>query len=1186
MRLEGLMKSLRESSDFKDILSNIENKKVPAGVFGLSDSSRAYVIGGLFQELDKPFVVFAQNDIDARNIFEDLSLYTTSVYFLPSREVVFYNIEAISGDLRWERLKVIRKILSPGKKIIVTSIEALASTYVPVDLYREYTFKIKEGGTLLLNELNVKLIQSGYNRVDLVEGRGEFSLRGGILDVFPPTSPDPYRIELFGDEVDSIRSFNTESQRSIERIKSIEIFPAKEIILKKENIEKGYNAIEREMQAAAEKLKKGKKKEASERLKEITNSNLESLKENWDFETIESFLPYFYEKPATLFEYLQDYTIVIDDPQRCKGRLDSLFFEFEDDYLSFLERGNILPGQNKLLVDKDFIFQDLEGREVITLDAIAKTARVLEPKSIVSFSQLSLQNYQGRIELLIQDIKENNSKGFKTVILSGTRPRGERLVSTLADYGITSSYKDIFDDIMPGEVLITFGSQLKGFEFPELKISVISDKEVFGEAKRKSARKFAKKGAGKIKSFTELKPGDYVVHLNHGIGVYKGIKQLELQGFKKDYLELSYAGNDTLYVPVEQLDMVQKFIGSEGKSPKINKLGNSEWSKAKSKARKSIEEVAEDLVKLYAVRSSVKGFRFTEDTVWQKQFEDEFPYDETEDQLSAIEDIKKDMESEKVMDRLLCGDVGYGKTEVAMRAAFKAVMDSKQVAVLVPTTILAQQHYQNFVQRFSDFPVKIGLMSRFRTPTQHKDTLKALKRGEVDILIGTHRILQKDVGFKDLGLLVVDEEQRFGVTHKEKIKGLKKNVDVLTLSATPIPRTLHMSLVGVRDISVIETPPKERLPVQTYVVEYNDQLIRDAILREMHRGGQVYFVHNRVETILETSNYLSKLVPEARIAIGHGQMNERELEEVIVDFMAKEYDVLVSTTIIETGMDIKNVNTMIINDADKMGLSQLYQLRGRVGRTNKMAYCYLTYRKDKILTEVAEKRLKAIKDFTELGSGFKIALKDLEIRGAGNIMGSSQHGHMASVGYDLYCRMLEDTIKLIKGEIDKEPVETTVDIRIDAYIPESYIEDEVQKIEVYKKIASISSFDDMMDMTEELVDRFSDIPASVINLMEIAYVRSIGKNLGIEEIKETGDEVMLKFESSDSLDENLVKSVIDKYSKQIVFRYGEKPAIACKLKEIKHGDIIEFLMEFLKFMNENKPAKHVKIREENGIEKN
>jgi transcription-repair coupling factor (superfamily II helicase) len=538
------------------------------------------------------------------------------------------------------------------------------------------------------------------------------------------------------------------------------------------------------------------------------------------------------------------------------------------------------------------------------------------------------------------------------------------------------------------------------------------------------------------------------------------------------------------------------------------------------------------------------------------------------------------------MDRLLCGDVGYGKTEVAMRAAFKAVMDGKQVAVLVPTTILAQQHYNNFVNRFSDFPVKIGLMSRFRTPAQHQDTIKALKKGEVDIVIGTHRILQKDISFKELGLLVVDEEQRFGVTHKEKIKNMKKNVDVLTLSATPIPRTLHMSLVGVRDISVIETPPKERHPIQTYVVEYNDQLVRDAILREIHRGGQIYFVHNRVETIQKISSYVSSLVPEARVATAHGQMGERELEKVIVDFMKNEYDVLVSTTIIETGMDIQNVNTMIINDADKMGLSQLYQLRGRVGRTNKIAYCYLTYRKDKILTEVAEKRLKAIKDFTELGSGFKIALKDLEIRGAGNMMGSSQHGQMASIGYDLYCRMLEDTIKLIKGEIEKEPVETSIEMKIDAFIPETYIEDEVQKIEIYKKIASISSYEDMTDIIEELVDRFSDIPYSVTNLMDIAYIRSLGKKLEIEEIKETGDELILKFDSVESINEKLFKSVIDKYSKQIVFRYGEKPVIACKLNVIKRGNIIEFLEEFLKFMIDNNTTEKDHIREENEIEKN
>ena len=1172
MRLEGLMKSLSSAREFKDIIKGIEKKRIPVGIFGLSESSRSFIMCGVYEELDKPFIIFTHSDVEARNIYEDLSLYTTSVYFLPTREVVFYNIDAISGDLRWERLKVIREILSPGKKIIVASVEALAANYIPVNLYKEYTFNISVGEINNFEELNIKLLQSGYQRVDLVEGRGEFSIRGGILDIFPPISTEPYRIELFGDEVDSIRSFNIESQRSIDKVNNIEIFPAKEIILKKDNIDKGADSIRKDLNHILDRFKQAKNKEAYDKIKQLIGSNIESLKESWDFETIESFLPYFYDAPSSFFEYIKDYYIIFDDIQRCKGKVDSVFFEFEDNYKSFLERGNILPKQNELLVSKNSIFQQLESKTIITLDAISKANRVLEPKAIVNFSEITLNNYHGKIDLLIQDIRDKKSRGFKIVILSGTRPRGERLVNTLRENGIESSYKDVFREIQSGEVIITFGSQMKGFEFPELRLSVISDKEVFGEAKRKASRKIEKKGAGKIKSFTELKPGDYVVHANHGIGIYKGIKQLELQGFKKDYLDLSYDGNDKLYVPVEQLDMVQKYIGSEGKLPRVSRLGSAEWSKAKVKAKKSIQETAEELVKLYAIRSSVKGYRFSKDNVWQNQFEEEFPYEETEDQIVAIEDIKKDMESEKVMDRLLCGDVGYGKTEVAVRAAFKSVMDSKQVAFLVPTTILAQQHYNNFVQRFSDFPVTIDILSRFRTPAQHKETLKSVKNGGVDILIGTHRILQKDVQFKDLGLLIVDEEQRFGVSHKEKIKNLKKNIDVLTLSATPIPRTLHMSLVGVRDISVIETPPKERQPIQTYVVEYNDQLIRDAILREINRGGQVYFVHNRVENIREVSNYVSKLVPEARIAVAHGQMNERELENVIVDFMKNEYDVLVSTTIIETGMDIQNVNTMVINDADKMGLSQLYQLRGRVGRTNRIAYCYLTYKKDKILTEVAEKRLKAIKDFTELGSGFKIALKDLEIRGAGTMMGSSQHGHMASIGYDLYCRMLEDTIKLIKGEIEQEPVETTVEIKIDAFIPETYIEDEVQKIEVYKKIASISSYDDMMDMIEELVDRFSDIPVSVTNLMNIAYIRSLGKELGIEEIKDADNEILIKFEGKSRIDENIVKGILKNYSKQIFFKMGDKPIIVCKLANIKRENLLTFLKELLKFMSETKKS--------------
>ncbi|MBL4936909.1 transcription-repair coupling factor [Clostridium sp. YIM B02515] len=1155
MRLKGLMQPLKQSKEFEEIINAVEKRRYPIGVFGLSESARGYLIHGVYDELDKPFLILTHNDVEAKNLYEDLNLYIPNVFYFPTKEVVFYNIDAISGDLRWERLKVIREMSKKSKKIIVASIESLAQKYIPFELYKEYTFKYSVSDTLNINELNEKLIQAGYERVDVVEAKGQFSIRGGIMDIYPPLGALPYRIELFGDEIDSIRTFNTESQRSIEKVKSIEIFPAKEMILNRENILKASADIEEDLKLVLASLKSKKNKEAMEKINSIIKGNLESLKESWSFETIESYLPYFYNNTSSFLDFFQDGFVVIDDVQRCQGKLDSVYFEFEENYKSFLQLGNILPKQGNLLVPKEELLEKLTYSNVLTLNSIPKSTKILAPRAIISFTQITLHNYHGQLDLLIEDIKDKKARGFRTVILSGTRPRGERLVATLRDRGIESSYSDIVNDIALGQVVITFGNQLRGFEYPDLKVCVISDKEVFGEAKRKKTSK-PKKGVSKIKSFTELKVGDYVVHTNHGIGVYRGIKQLELQGHIKDYLQLSYDSGDMLYVPVDQLDLVQKYIGQEGKNPKINKLGGTEWAKAKSKVKKSIEEIAEDLVKLYAVRATLKGHSFSKDTVWQKQFEEEFPYDETPDQITAIEDIKRDMQSDKPMDRLLCGDVGYGKTEVAIRAAFKAVMDGKQVAFLVPTTILAEQHYNNFVQRFSDFPVKVDMVSRFRTAAQQKATLKAVKEGNVDILIGTHRLLSKDLQFKDLGLLIIDEEQRFGVTHKEKLKEFRKNIDVLTLSATPIPRTLHMSLVGVRDISVIETPPEERYPIQTYVVEFNDQLIRDAIMREINRGGQVYFVYNRVETIRDTASYLHKLVPEARIAVGHGQMSEKELEGVVIGFVKNEYDILVSTTIIETGMDIPNVNTIIINDADKMGLSQLYQLRGRVGRSNRIAYAYLTYRKDKILTEVAEKRLKAIKEFTELGSGFKIAMKDLEIRGAGNMMGSAQHGHMAAIGYDLYCRMLEDMVKLIKGEIDKEPIETTVELKVDAFIPVDYISDEMQKIEVYKKIAAISSFEDMIEIQDELIDRFSDIPPSVENLINIAYIRSIGKQFGIEEIKQKGNELLFQFESNDYIKGDLVNALIGKYNRNISFKNDKKPIIAFKLGDLKQEELI------------------------------
>ena len=1170
MRLQGVMQPLKDNMKFKSITEKISEKTFPINIYGISESGKSYIINGIFEENDNSMVVVTHSDVDAKNLYEDLSFYTTDVFYFPVREVVFYNVDAISGDLRWARLKVIKEILqNERKKIIVTSIDALTSLYTPKEYYLRYSMIIKTGDDIDLKEISKSLLQCGYERVEVVEGKGEFSFRGGILDVFPPTSAYPYRVELFGDEVDSIRTFNTESQRSIEKVEEFSIFPSKEVIVDDECRSRAVQNINEELKKVIANVSK-ENKESVDKIKGIVGKNIELLNNTYYFETIDSYLPFFYEKLDSFFDYLQGYTFVVDDFKRSSGKMESIYYEFNENYMSFLQRGDILPSQNSLLLNKGELESKLENSSLITLSSFLNKSDGLFNTVDIGFEEVTLNKYNGQLNMLIEDIQERKEKKYKTVILAGTRPRGERLVKTLMEKGIFSTYKDSIDKIEAGEVVITFGNLLRGFDYPELELSIISDKDIFGETRRKrSGKAVRKKGVAKITSFAELKPGDYVVHANHGIGVYKGIKQMAAGGTTRDYLDIVYDKGDKLYVPVDQLDLVQKYIGSEGNSPKINKLGGAEWQKAKAKARKSINEIAQDLVKLYAARATLKGHSFGKDTEWQRQFEDEFPYEETPDQLASLEEIKSDMESDKPMDRLLCGDVGYGKTEVAIRAAFKAVMDGKQVAFLVPTTILADQHYNNFIKRFSDFPIKIDMISRFRTPKQQKATLQALKEGNVDILIGTHRLVSKDIVFKDLGLLIVDEEQRFGVAQKEKIKGMKKNVDVLTLSATPIPRTLHMSLTGVRDISVIETPPEDRYPIQTYVVEQNDQLIRDAILREIGRGGQVYFVYNRVESIDSMANYIRDLVPECKVGIMHGQMTEKELETEMIAFMNKEYDVLVCTTIIETGIDISNVNTMIVHNADKMGLSQLYQLRGRVGRANRIAYAYFIYTKDKILTEVAEKRLKALKDFTELGSGFKIAMRDLEIRGAGNMMGSSQHGHMASIGYDLYCRMLEDTIKLIKGEIENEPIDTSVDIKVDAFIPSSYITDEIQKIEVYKKIAAIENINDFMEIKSELEDRYSSIPDSVYNLMDIAYIKSICKGLYIEDIKETAKELRFKFVKGYKGFEDIYSVLLNQYKDDVILYFGETPSFAIKLANIKKETALEYYKKLLKDISEN-----------------
>ncbi len=1150
MRLDGLMKPMEESAEYNEIDRGIQNHRFPIGVFGASESSKAYFIYSIFKNHDNNILILTQSDMEARNLYEDLSFFTPYVYYLPIKEVVFYNIDIISGDVRWERLKVFNWMLTSSKKIIVTCIETLATRLIPRGLYEKYKFTIKTGDKVDIKSLCKKLIECGYKRCETIENKGYFSVRGGIIDIFCPIEPLPYRIELFGDEVDSIRTFNTDTQRSIDKIKLAKIFPAKELVITDEIMKSGYENIDADFKSF---ILSNLDKEIKDKVVSNVSHNLENLKENYYFENIDSYFNYFYKESCNLLDYIGESFVFLDDPERCKGKLDSIFFEFEDTFKMLIQRGEVLPNQGNLLINKEELLGTLSLKKILLLDVLTKRYKFISPKYSVSFNEITLHEYHGQLEYLIEDIKDKRERGLSIVILSGTRTRGERLVDTLRDYGLESRYSDTLEDLSRKEIVITFGSQLRGYEFPNLNICLISDKEVFGEAKRKLVKaKTSKKGVSKIKSFTELKPGDYIVHVNHGIGIYKGIIQLTVDKVIKDFILIQYEKEDKLYVPVEQLDMVQRYIGSEGSNPKINKLGSQEWIKAKKKVKNQVEEIAADLIKLYAERSTIKGFKFSKDTVWQNQFEDEFAYEETQDQLMAIDEIKKDMENDKVMDRLLCGDVGYGKTEVVLRAAFKAVMDGKQVAILVPTTILAQQHYNNILKRFSDFPVTVDMLSRFRTKVQQKQTLLNLKSGNLDILVGTHRLIQKDIEFKNLGLLIVDEEQRFGVTHKERLKSLKKNVDVITLSATPIPRTLHMSLIGVRDISVIETPPEERYPIQTYVVEYNEQLIRDAILKEISRGGQVYFVHNRVENILETKHYLSKLIPEVRIAVAHGQMHERELENVILSFTKNDYDVLLTTTIIETGMDIQNVNTMIMNDADKLGLSQLYQLRGRVGRTNRIAYCYLTYRKEKVLTEVAEKRLKAIKDFTELGSGFKIALKDLEIRGAGNMMGSAQHGHMASVGYDLYCKMLEDSIKLLKGEIKEEVVETTIEVKVDAYIPDKYINEEMEKIQIYKKIAAIENLQDKNMIEEELEDRFGEIPHSVNNLIRIAYIKSLARNIGVEELKQKSNEVLFIYKDNLKMDTVKIQNIIKNSNKKIYYKAMEtKPTFAYKFSDEK-----------------------------------
>ena len=1101
--MNALLAPLTEWAEYgaaRDILKN----KGRIHVTGAVDSEKVHLIQGL--TYDVPVRVIATySDLRAKEIADDLKALSRNVFIFPAKDLIFYQADIHGNKLTLDRIRALRRLLSGQPVTLVTTFDALMTPMPPKSVFENNILDIGKDSIIEEKAIAAKLTAMGYERNYQVEKPGEFSIRGGIIDVFDMTEENPYRIELWGEDIESIRSFDIESQRSLENLSAIRVFPASEMVLSKADINKGLERIKKEAAGQIESLRSAFRTEEAHRLDVTVRTLIEDLTELGIKTNLEGYIKFFYDETCNLCDYMRndDSVLIIDEPLRVREHVNAVSLEFADSMSSRLEKGYILPAQAELLSGMEEVLAKTGRLPMLEVATLEEKKTLVKCDLKVNITAKTMPGYKGHIDLMIKDLKNYKKLKYRVMILSMSRTRAKRMAEELRDYEISAVYSDDpLREVLPGECVLKYGALSKGFEYPLLKFAVISESDYLGERNKKKPR--VKKYSGqKIKDFGELKVGDYVVHENHGLGIYRGIEKVEANKVTKDYMKIEYGDGGILYVLATGFDVIQKYASQDAaKKPKLNKLGTKEWTNTKTKVKEAVDVVAKDLVELYARRQSKEGFVFSKDTVWQKEFEELFPYEETEDQLSAIADTKADMESGRIMDRLICGDVGYGKTEIALRAAFKAVTDGKQVAVLVPTTILARQHYDTFTHRMKDFPIKVGMLSRFRTAAENRQTIQDMKKGMVDIVIGTHRLLSKDVEFKDLGLLVVDEEQRFGVTHKEKIKQLKEDVDVLTLSATPIPRTLHMSLAGIRDMSLLEEPPGERLPIQTFVCEYNEEMVREAIVREISRNGQVYYVYNRVNNIADIAANIAKLVPEANVAYAHGQMNENELESLMMDFMNGEIDVLVSTTIIETGLDISNVNTIIIHDSDKFGLSQLYQLRGRVGRSGRVAYAFLMYRRDYMLKEVAEKRLNAIKEFTDLGSGFKIAMRDLEIRGAGNLLGRKQSGHMEAVGYDLYCKMLNEAVMKLKGnKPDVSDFTTQIDINVDAYIPTDYIVNEVQKLDIYKRIASIESRDEAMDMTDELKDRFGQIPKCVENLLKISLLRVEAHKLYITDIK-------------------------------------------------------------------------------------
>jgi len=1142
------------SPDFDKCMEFLKSQGNVVYLSGLTESQRAHMAYLIKEKTERPIIFITHNEVRARQVYEDLLFYSgRDVYLLPSKDLVLFDIKAQSREGLLKRVGVLKEAFTSPRACIVASCEALMFKLVPSEVFKKHIRTLKVGDTVDFDEVVRYLADAGYDRVDLVEFPGHFSVRGGIIDVFPPLHEGAFRIEFFDNEVDSIRIFDVETQRSVEKVQEILIHPAREVIAEKPLIESLPSKLEKEFEEYRERH--GKNREVISKLHSNIKQMIEKVRNLRNPDLLGKLLMFLYEEESeSLFEYMPSAVLIMDEMDLIEKKLKLKAEEFSRDLTELLNRGEAIPKMSGLL----FTPEELLIRAKNHKKAFLSFFPMASGENSIRFNTKSATNYYGKINLFINDLKSMLKRGYKVVILSDTREKGESIANSLRENGITAIYTEERQPLKEGHVAVISGSVSKGFEYIDQKFMVINYEEISGIQKvRRTAIKKPKEGY--IKDFGDLDVGDYVVHVNHGIGIYMGIEKIVINGISRDYLKIKYAGEDRLYVPVEHMDMIQKYVGGDAKVPKLNRLSSTEWQKTKAKVKKKIQDVAKKLLELYAARHTIKGFAFSPDTVWQKQFEEAFPYEETEDQLKAIEEIKKDMEEPRPMDRLLCGDVGFGKTEVAFRAAFKAVMDGKQVAFLCPTTILAYQHYINAQKRFKDFPVRVEMLSRFRSKSEQAEIIRSLKNGSVDIIIGTHRLLQKDIEFKDLGLLIIDEEQRFGVMQKEQLKAMRKKVDVLSLTATPIPRTLYMSLMNIRDLSILENPPENRFPVQVYVMEFKPDVIREAILKEIARGGQVFFVYNRVEDIDKMAHFLKNLVPEARLVVAHGKMDEEELEVVMLFFLQGEYDILLYTTIIETGIDIPNVNTLIVFDADRMGLSQLYQLKGRVGRSERIAYAYFTYRSDKVLSEVAVKRLKALTEFTDLGSGIKIALRDLEIRGAGNLLGVEQHGHMEQVGYEMYMKLLEETIREMKGEKTEEEISVTIDLNVDAYIDTQFIENHDLRLDLYRKISVIGTREEMYDLIDETTDRFGDIPESTLNLIKIAYIKALAKKLSIVSVTRKEDKVLLYLKE---VREEVLKAVTVAAKKHagIYFSAGNNPYLTVKSGK---GPLLDSLINIL-----------------------